>query len=285
MLNDFCENLLNCYKLLEKIDNMEVGSDEYKYAINTLLILTYSSFEQFNKNLLIEIKKKIGRNHRFVPIIINNNADEKNFVAPTRSDVLLHYFPLLQGSYFYCEYKQSIDTLIYARNNFAHQGDHTATLDDIKKSILNIQYIVRFLYKFYLEEEDNNEIEFKYYLASETNLIKELDNSIRTMKNIINIQNGTSPPIVKDKITSLNEKIVAYNEKSEHHFSLDLRMCITVNSIEIIDINDSNDLILNKLLAIKEMIISQSIYKEPSSSIQLEDIKACILKIWGERIF
>ena len=41
------------------------------------------------------------------------------------------------------------------------------------------------------------------------------------MKNIINIQNGTSPPIVKDKITSLNEKIVAYNEKSEHHFSLD----------------------------------------------------------------
>lgn len=285
MLDDFCENLLNCYKLLEKIDNMEVGSDEYKYAINTLLILTYSSFEQFNKNLLIEIKKKIGRNHRFIPIIINNIVNEENFVAPTRSDVLLHDFPLLQGSYFYCEYKQSIDTLIYARNNFAHQGDHTATLDDIKKSIFNIQYIVRFLYKFYLEEEDNNEIEFKDYLASETNLIKELDNSIKTMKNIIYIQNGTSPPIVKDKITSLNEKIVAYNEKSEHHFSLDLRTRITVNSIELIDINDSNDLILNKLLAIKEMIISQSIYKEPSSSIQLEDIKACILDIWGERIF
>lgn len=122
-------------------------------------------------------------------------------------------------------------------------------------------------------------------MTSENNLIKELDNSIITMKNIINIQNGTSPPIVKDKITSLNEKIVAYNEKSEDHFSLDLRMRITLNSIELIDINDSNDLILNKLLAIKEMIISQSIYKEPSSSIQLEDIKACILDIWGERIF
>lgn len=285
MLNDYYDSLLNCYSLLEKISELEPGTNEHRYAVNTLLIITYSSFEQFNKRLLIGIKKKIASNHRYIPIIINNTVSEENFVAPTRSDVLLHDFPLLKRSYFYCEYKGSVDTLIFGRNNFAHKGEHTVTVDNIKASILNIQYIVRFLYKFYIDERNKDEGELINFLTVEYELVKNLENAISNMENIVQISDGAIPSKIIEKIETLNKCIVKYNDYSERLDSSDSRLNISLVNIDEINIYSSSDIILNKLKEIKKMIVMQSIYKEPTELIDLSDLKECIKRSWNGNSF
>ncbi|WP_246746966.1 hypothetical protein [Streptococcus mitis] len=135
MINKYRNDLKNLKKLLDSIVTLIPGDDpdddSYVLSLNNLLIKIYSSFEQYNKTLLRELKQEIENNHRFLPISKVHKEINERFVAPTKSDILIEKFTLLKDDYFFEEYKNLIDSVVNERNRYAHQGEHGLSMETL----------------------------------------------------------------------------------------------------------------------------------------------------------
>ena len=180
----FKNNLINLKKSLESIEPLDHSDDSYSLLLNDLLIKIYSSFEQYNKSLLRELKQEIESNHRFLPISKVHKEINDRFVAPTKSDLLIEKFTILKDDYFFEEYKKLIDSIVNERNRYAHQSTHAITLEILLGGLIGIQYTVRRMYDIYIvwKNVDKSTI-FKLIEKEKTFL-----NKATNLKNILNEQ-------------------------------------------------------------------------------------------------
>ena len=204
MINKFKNDLINFKKSLKSIEPLNHSDDSYSLLLNDLLIKIYSSFEQYNKSLLRELKQEIESNHRFLPISKVHKEINDRFVAPTKSENLIEKFTILKDDYFFEEYKNLIDSVVNERNRYAHQGNHGLSIEILLGGLVGIQYTVRRMYDIYIvwREVDTSTID---------NLIekeKTFINKATNLKNILTQQSG-SKAVVSNSTVELFNKFVA----------------------------------------------------------------------------
>ena len=184
MINKFKNNLINLKKSLENLESLDHSDDSYSLLVNDLLIKIYSSFEQYNKSLLRELKQEIESNHRFLPISKEHKEINDRFVAPTKSDLLIEKFTILKEDYFFDEYKRLIDSIVIERNRYAHQGNHELSVEVLLGGLVGIQYTVRRMYDIYKVWGDVDTSTIYNLIEKEKTFIKQATN----LKNILNEQ-------------------------------------------------------------------------------------------------
>lgn len=184
MINKFKNNLINLKKSLENLEPLDHSDDSYSLLVNDLLIKIYSSFEQYNKSLLRELKQEIESNHRFLPISKEHKEINDRFVAPTKSDLLIEKFTILKEDYFFDEYKRLIDSIVIERNRYAHQGNHELSVEVLLGGLVGIQYTVRRMYDIYKVWGDVDTSTIYNLIEKEKTFIKQATN----LKNILNEQ-------------------------------------------------------------------------------------------------
>mgnify|MGYP000147611716 FL=1 len=204
MINKFKNDLINFKKSLKSIEPLNHSDDSYSLLLNDLLIKIYSSFEQYNKSLLRELKQEIESNHRFLPISKVHKEINDRFVAPTKSENLIEKFTILKDDYFFEEYKNLIDSVVNERNRYAHQGNHGLSIEILLGGLVGIQYTVRRMYDIYIvwREVDTSTID---------NLIekeKTFINKATNLKNILTQQSG-SKEVVSISTVELFNKFLA----------------------------------------------------------------------------
>ncbi|MCE2068050.1 hypothetical protein ACXONV_00270 [Streptococcus thermophilus] len=204
MINKFKNDLINFKKSLKSIEPLNHSDDLYSLLLNDLLIKIYSSFEQYNKSLLRELKQEIESDHRFLPISKVHKEINDRFVAPTKSENLIEKFTILKDDYFFEEYKNLIDSVVNERNRYAHQGNHGLSIEILFGGLVGIQYTVRRMYDIYIvwREVDTSTID---------NLIekeKTFINKATNLKNILTQQSG-SKEVVSIHTVELFNKFLA----------------------------------------------------------------------------
>lgn len=204
MINKFKNDLINFKKSLKSIEPLNHSDDSYSLLLNDLLIKIYSSFEQYNKSLLRELKQEIESDHRFLPISKVHKEINDRFVAPTKSENLIEKFTILKDDYFFEEYKNLIDSVVNERNRYAHQGNHGLSIEILLGGLVGIQYTVRRMYDIYIvwREVDTSTID---------NLIekeKTFINKATNLKNILTQQSG-SKEVVSIPTVELFNKFLA----------------------------------------------------------------------------
>lgn len=201
MINTFKNNLKNLKKSLESIEPLNHSDDSYSLLLNDLLIKIYSSFEQYNKSLLRELKQEIESNHRFLPISKVHKEINDRFVAPTKSDLLIEKFTILKDDYFFEEYKKLIDSIVNERNRYAHQGNHGLSLEILLGGLVGIQYTVRRMYDIYKVWGDVDTSTINNLIKKEKTFIKKATN----IQDILTKQSGIEKVVSDSTIKLFNE--------------------------------------------------------------------------------
>ena len=157
---DYKDNELEIKFLLKLLNNLSPTDDTYQYLMNELLIYVYTSYENFLKKILVFLFADAKQNFKYNPFLIEHNLwgivnnEEKKFMVPKgKIEDLKVNFPLIKESYFIDELS-AIDTLILARNSFAHTGQNNATLEQILNAYLTSKYIIKYLDFCYVTSTD-----------------------------------------------------------------------------------------------------------------------------------
>ncbi|MGM5692853.1 HEPN domain-containing protein [Streptococcus suis] len=281
MLNTYKDDLEKQINLLKYIESLTPAdnSDEYKYALNTLLIQVYASLEQFVKQILKTIKKSLEENHRFLPVTIHNTSDSERFVVPTKSERLCNDFRLLVKSFLYTEYKEIIDTLIDERNSFAHQGKTLITVENIRKSMIGIQYLVRFLYFYYIHDRELTVEQAEGVLIKEWELLKQCDIISRELDTMLSITDGELPAKYS-KINSFRELYDSYF--STIHFVSDDDFKFQLFVENKVGFTDSTKIeeVLSDIKNVRTQLYSITVLRKKTENITIADIEKCRDDIW-----
>jgi hypothetical protein len=248
------DNFLSC--------NLTPTDPSYEVWKNHLLIKTYTLYEQYYKRLLKSLKDKIETQHQFLPIVTNHKPIDNKFVAPTKSEVILQHFPLLQKSYYYEEYKIQIDSIIVERNNYAHEGNNQLTIEVICSSSLWIQYTIRFIQSYYdvnnLQEKGQELTEF---LSIEKEFLEKLESCLKNLLELSKSNLASVPQDIKDMLISLKNSYISYQHMGEQLdiSSIDLEVSLIVDQELFLDgfENQSPIEILQYLQNYKKLIIKK----------------------------
>lgn len=231
MINKFKNNLINFKKSLKSIEPLNHSDDLYSLLLNDLLIKIYSSFEQYNKSLLRELKQEIESNHRFLPI---SKVHNDRFVAPTKSENLIEKFTILKDDYFFEEYKNLIDSVVNERNRYAHQGNHGLSIEILLGGLVGIQYTVRRMYDIYIvwREVDTSTID---------NLIekeKTFINKATKLKNMFTQQSGSKEVFSTSTVELFNKFLAARSDFLTLLDELDSNNCYSIRKTSIEGLDD-----------------------------------------------
>lgn len=234
MINKFKNDLINFKKSLKSIEPLNHSDDSYSLLLNDLLIKIYSSFEQYNKSLLRELKQEIESNHRFLPISKVHKEINDRFVAPTKSENLIEKFTILKDDYFFEEYKNLIDSVVNERNRYAHQGNHGLSIEILLGGLVGIQYTVRRMYDIYIvwREVDTSTID---------NLIekeKTFINKATKLKNIFTQQSGSKEVFSTSTVELFNKFLAARSDFLTLLDELDSNNCYSIRKTSIEGLDD-----------------------------------------------
>lgn len=229
MINKFKNDLINFKKSLKSIEPLNHSDDSYSLLLNDLLIKIYSSFEQYNKSLLRELKQEIESNHRFLPISKVHKEINDRFVAPTKSENLIEKFTILKDDYFFEEYKNLIDSVVNERNRYAHQGNHGLSIEILLGGLVGIQYTVRRMYDIYIvwREVDTSTID---------NLIekeKTFINKATNLKNIFTQQSGSKEVVSISTVELFNKFLTARSDFLTLLDEVDFNNCYSIQKTSI----------------------------------------------------
>lgn len=229
MINKFKNDLINFKKSLKSIEPLNHSDDLYSFLINDLLVKIYSSFEQYNKSLLRELKQEIESNHRFLPISKVHKEINDRFVAPTKSENLIEKFTILKDDYFFEEYKNLIDSVVNERNRYAHQGNHGLSIEILLGGLVGIQYTVRRMYDIYIvwREVDTSTID---------NLIekeKTFINKATNLKNILTKQSGSKEVVSCSTVELFNEFLATRSDFLTLLDEVDSNNCYSIRKTSI----------------------------------------------------
>lgn len=233
MPDTFKRNVTDYIGIIDNFLSCELTPTDPSYEVwkNHLLIKTYTLYEQYYKRLLKSLKEKIETQHQFFPIVTNHKPIDDKFVAPTKSEVILQHFPLLQKSYYYEEYKIQIDSIIAERNNYAHEGNNQLTIEVICSSSLWIQYTIRFIQSYYdvnnLQEKGQ---ELNEFLSIEKEFLKEFESCLKNLLQLSRSDLASVPQDVKDMLISLKNKYISYQHMGDqlNITSIDLEVSVIV---------------------------------------------------------
>lgn len=234
MINKFKNDLINFKKSLKSIEPLNHSDDLYSLLLNDLLIKIYSSFEQYNKSLLRELKQEIESNHRFLPISKVHKEINDRFVAPTKSENLIEKFTILKDDYFFEEYKNLIDSVVNERNRYAHQGNHGLSIEILLGGLVGIQYTVRRMYDIYIvwREVDTSTID---------NLIekeKTFINKATKLKNMFTQQSGSKEVFSTSTVELFNKFLAARSDFLTLLDELDSNNCYSIRKTSIEGLDD-----------------------------------------------
>ena len=234
MINKFKNDLINFKKSLKSIEPLNHSDDLYSLLLNDLLIKIYSSFEQYNKSLLRELKQEIESNHRFLPISKVHKEINDRFVAPTKSENLIEKFTILKDDYFFEEYKNLIDSVVTERNRYAHQGNHGLSIEILLGGLVGIQYTVRRMYDIYIvwREVDTSTID---------NLIekeKTFINKATKLKNMFTQQSGSKEVFSTSTVELFNKFLAARSDFLTLLDELDSNNCYSIRKTSIEGLDD-----------------------------------------------
>jgi hypothetical protein len=235
MINKFKNNLINLKKSLESIELLNHSNDSYSLLLNDLLIKIYSSFEQYNKSLLRELKQEIESNHRFLPISKVHKEINDRFVAPTKSDLLIEKFTILKDDYFFEEYKKLIDSIVNERNRYAHQGNHGLSLEILLGGLVGIQYTVRRMYDIYKVWGDVDTSTINNLIKKEKTFIKKATN----LQDILTKQSAIEKVVSDSTIEQFNKFLAVRSDFLALIDKVDSNNCYSIrkNIIEGLDEN------------------------------------------------
>lgn len=128
------------------------------------------------------------QNFKYNPFLIEHNLwgivnnEDKNFMVPKgKIEDLKVNFPLIKESYFIDELS-AIDTLILARNSFAHTGQNNATLEQILNAYLTSKYIIKYLDFCYVTSTDIERSKLKSTQLFLKNLVNHTEGCIKSIK-------------------------------------------------------------------------------------------------------
>lgn len=216
MINDFKRKLFEISNILSIIEHKSPATDDtYEYILNSLLIKVYTSFEQYNKSLLLNIKSAVESNHKFIPIVASHKPISDKYVAPTKSEDLVQLFPLLGKSYFYENIKQDMDSIIANRHSFAHSGMHQEKIETINRSIFGFQYVARFLYLYYVSNLDIDSKKIETFLSKEYEITTSLGHLKRDIQNFQKSEKPTClPSSLYNQVDKLVSDLKTYHESS-----------------------------------------------------------------------
>lgn len=233
MINKFKNNLINLKKSLESIEPLDHSDDSYSLLLNDLLIKIYSSFEQYNKSLLRELKQEIESNHRFLPISKVHKEINDRFVAPTKSDLLIEKFTILKDDYFFEEYKKLIDSIVNERNRYAHQSTHAITLEILLGGLIGIQYTVRRMYDIYIVWKNVDKSTIFKLIEKEKTFMNQATN----LKRILTQQSGRKEVVSDSTIKRFNEFLTVRSDFLALIDKVDSNNCYSIrkSSIEGLD--------------------------------------------------
>lgn len=185
---DYKDNELEIKFLLKLLKNLSPTDDTYQYLMNELLIYVYTSYENFLKKILVFLFADAKQNFKYNPFLIEhslwgivNNEDKKFMVPKGKIEDLKVNFPLIKESYFIDELS-AIDTLILARNSFAHTGQNNATLEQILNAYLTSKYIIKYLDFCYVTSTDIERSKLKSTQLFLKNLVNHTEGCIKSIK-------------------------------------------------------------------------------------------------------
>lgn len=290
MPDTFKRNVIDFKEIIDNFLRCELTPTDPSYEVwkNHLLIKTYTLYEQYYKRLLKSLKDKIETQHQFFPIVTNHKPIDDKFVAPTKSDVILQHFPLLQKSYYYEEYKIQIDSIIAERNNYAHEGNNQLTIEVICSSILWVQYTIRFIQSYYdvnnLQEKGQ---ELNEFLSIEKEFLREFESCLKIFKQLSRSDLASVPQDVKDILVLLKNKYRSYQYIGEQLdiTSIDLEVSVIVNQELFPDgfENQSPTYILEYLQNYKNLILKKLFgINSFGNNIPLNKISEALNCIFGE---
>ena len=234
MINKFKNDLINFKKSLKSIEPLNHSDDLYSLLLNDLLIKIYSSFEQYNKSLLRELKQEIESNHRFLPISKVHKEINDRFVDHTKSENLIEKFTILKDDYLFEEYKNLIDSVVNERNRYAHQGNHGLSIEILLGGLVGIQYTVRRMYDIYIvwREVDTSTID---------NLIekeKTFINKATKLKNMFTQQSGSKEVFSTSTVELFNKFLAARSDFLTLLDELDSNNCYSIRKTSIEGLDD-----------------------------------------------
>lgn len=290
MPDTFKRNVIDFKEIIDNFLRCELTPTDPSYEVwkNHLLIKTYTLYEQYYKRLLKSLKDKIETQHQFFPIVTNHKPIDDKFVAPTKSDVILQHFPLLQKSYYYEEYKIQIDSIIAERNNYAHEGNNQLTIEVICSSILWVQYTIRFIQSYYdvnnLQEKGQ---ELNEFLSIEKEFLREFESCLKIFKQLSQSDLASVPQDVKDILVLLKNKYRSYQYIGEQLdiTSIYLEVSVIVNQELFPDgfENQSPTYILEYLQNYKNLILKKLFgINSFGNNIPLNKISEALNCIFGE---
>lgn len=238
MINKYVNDLKNLKKSLDSIATLIPSDDSYKLLLNDLLIKIYSSYEQYNKALIRELKQEIENNHRFLPISKVHKEINDRFVAPTKSDILIEKFTVLKDDHFFEEYKKLIDSVVNERNRYAHQGEHGLTMEILLGGLVGIQYTVRRMYDIYIVWKNVDKLTIHNLMEKEKTFLNKATN----LKNILTQQSGRNTGVSASTIDLFGEFLDVRSDFLAMLDAIEFNNCYSIKktSIEGLDVEISN---------------------------------------------
>ena len=199
--------------LIEDYKNDNAPDEIYQALINELLIINYTGYECFMKNLFEHLFDIERSNPKTFPLLVNNKVNHSKgayWVPPTKMDAITNYFPLLvKWNQF--ENLKYLQTLVTGRNSYAHSGNHNTNFEQILLSFLDVQLLVRFLDTYYIKSKSDEFQNNKFFLLNEEYVKNGFTNISKSFENIQNSGKEIFPDKLKDKFIKLRCKFKDLN--------------------------------------------------------------------------
>ena len=255
-MNSYQTSLISIKRSATILLELSERDEIYQSLVNDLLVKVYSSYETFLKRILMEIYSDAKGKFNYIPILSDHKMNDqvnKYFTPSSRTADIVKYFPLMKKSYYY-ENLKTVDTIVDERNSYAHTGSHKADDKKIFRGLVEIQFVVRFLYYYYNSKNLTEITTINNYLDKECFFLKSLYDA----EKIVNQYDGNVEkitPTARPQFDTLSRAYKEFITQESVDLSQDKRCisrCINGNSeLDFFEIEDSVEIVSKK---IKKMI-------------------------------
>lgn len=157
MSNMQLNDILNESKILDnEYENAGINRNAnlQRFIVNHLLILVYTFYEQSIKEIVRDILKKYKHDkEKSFPVTFEVKYDSDTYVPKLKKSEIFNQFPILRLWYFSEQNYNMIEAMVFARNNYAHEGSHSYTFDSLISIIPMTIKITQFVKYVYLKDK------------------------------------------------------------------------------------------------------------------------------------